>query len=148
MQWVCNNIPSTNPDDHKRLSKALVKGDFDVRTHIVGSPTHFMSPKGQSWFRLELNGFMRGVEIVFDEVYGCETWKYMGVHCTSTRGAIGIIRDRRFRAGYYGDCSYCRMTQEPQNFAQVAKDIIFPAFGASKNDSDVIFEVYARAVSR
>ena len=100
------------------------------------------------WTRVELCNFPQGADVEFDEEKVEEAYTFIGIHCTSTTGAIGILHDRAMKAGACGDAAYCRLVQAPTTFQDVIDGVIIKALGASKNSSDVIFEVRSRAPSR
>ena len=99
----------------------------------------------QNWVRLASNGFMNGMEVHTHPETG-ETWPsdFRGVHCTTTAGAAGITRDRGMILGNFGSNAYCRLVADPMDQKTVVEHTIAPGVNATKNASDVLWEVSAK----
>jgi hypothetical protein len=151
--WIFQNIRNVSDVDVMRIQEGLGEARIDIPSQF-GEVTHFgpwKSYDGEQivWTRVELrHGFMIGTEIVWDVEKNEATWTYEGVHCTTTQGAVGILKDRAFSPGGYGNAIYGRLIQEPGTFLDTVENIVKPATKASKNCSDVIFEIKCRAPAR
>ena len=147
-QWILANTKSVTGEDLTRILVALGAANIAVDMHF--SECQFLHFHGVQnvWTRVELCNFPQGADVEFDEEKLEEAHTFIGIHCTSTTGAIGILHERAMKAGAYGDAAYCRLVQAPTTFQDVIDGVIIKALGASKNSSDVISEVRSRAPSR
>lgn len=150
-QWIYDSVVGVTDNDVKRIREGLSISQIDIGEHFGEVQKFEWTIQGVNYnvTRVVLkHGFMVGKEVVFDEERQEETWKFHGVHCTSTPGALGILKDRNMQEGQYGDCLYARLVQEPQTFNDVVEGVIKPSLTCSKNSSGVIFEIACRAPCR
>ena len=130
--WIHVHVPGVEAQDIERIKHAFEWAGFDPLA-LTGLPVQYPltvtlengTVETQAWARIPLDGFMEGKPVNVNPEDG-NTWpsEVFGVHCTHTCGAVGIMKDRRFKAGGYGDNQYCRMMQYPDNKMSFFDDII------------------------
>ena len=149
-KWVTDNVPGVSMNDVGRIARAFCYADFDPDIHVDSdSVVPFELHNDRMWVRIALNGFMTGEDVDFDPETG-EGWQseFKGIHCTNTGAALGILCDRSIKEGGFGPNSYCRLSQNPGDMKSVVDDIIAAGAEATKNSSDVMFEVRAKGPHR
>ena len=148
-EWICRKIPGVQPDDVDRIEKAFKYAEFDPNIRVDGDVVEWEF-NDRMWVRVPLRGFQKGevskIEPETGEIYD---WvhEYRGIHCTTTGGAAGIMKDRRLIPGGYGNAAYARLT-ESSDPVDVIETIICPGATANKNQSDVMWEVKASGHSK
>jgi hypothetical protein len=147
--WIFMKIPGVQPDDVDRIEKAFSHAEFDPNTHVVDEVVEWQFDD-KMWVRVPLAGFQTGeVSLIEPETGDIADWvqEYRGIHCTTTRGALGIMKDRKLIPGGYGNAAYARLT-EASDSVDVIETIICPGATANKNQSDVMWEVKASGHSK
>ena len=147
--WIFMKIPGVQPDDVDRIEKAFSHAEFDPNTHVVDEVVEWQFDD-KMWVRVPLRGFQTGgVSLIEPETGDIADWvqEYRGIHCTTTRGALGIMKDRKLIPGGYGNAAYARLT-EASDSVDVIETIICPGATANKNQSDVIWELKASGHSK
>jgi hypothetical protein len=148
-EWICRKIPGVQPDDVDRIEKAFKYAEFDPNIRVDGDVVEWEFGN-KMWVRVPLAGFQTGqVSMIEPETGDIADWvqEYRGIHCTTTGGAVGIMKDRRLIPGGYGNAAYARLT-EASDPVDVIETIIRPGAAANKNQSDVMWEVKASGHSK
>jgi hypothetical protein len=134
-------VSNCSVNDVQRIAKGLRDAYFELGNDVRKAAQFRL--QGQVWTRLAVHHDGSNPFMHFNVPKNDDN-EYRGVHLTTTQGAIGIIQERCLKEGAYGKASYALLAMNARTLSEAIAWSIEKAVSASKNESDVMIEIFSK----